>query len=163
MAEWRNPVTNRSMVDVNAVDPSVLEYQKGALNIDDLNRIEGNQFFIVELLKFDALMIPYKSRNYREVTTAADGSETVKVYTDWQEHHIPWYSEIMRIRENYNYMVRLFLVGLGLPIYDQNNYLMYSEVNDWEKAALLSRKMFEEMEKEYIPCGTMDSGGDRLL
>ena len=89
--------------------------------------------------------------------------ETTTTYTDWQEHNLPWLSEINRIRANYNALVRLFLVGLGLPVLVESNYLDYAEVNDWERIALVGKMMFENMEREYRYCGMEENGGDRLL
>lgn len=89
--------------------------------------------------------------------------ETQTTYTDWQENNLPWLSEINRIRANYNALVRLFLVGLGLPVLAESNYLDWQEVNDWEHIALVGKEMFENMEQEYRYCGMKESGGDRLL
>ena len=89
--------------------------------------------------------------------------ETKKTYTDWQEQNIPWLSEIDRIRQNFNNLIALFLRTLDLPTFSSNIYLMYSEVNDWERVSLVGKTMFDNMEKEYIYSGTIDCGGDRLL
>ncbi len=97
------------------------------------------------------------------VAPITEYAEVKRTYTDWQERNIPWLSEIDRIRANYNALVRLFLIGLGLPISGESNYLAYEEVNNWERIALTGKEMFENMAQEYIPCGTIDSGGDRLL
>jgi len=97
------------------------------------------------------------------VAPTTEYAEVKRTYTDWQERNIPWLSEIDRIRANYNALVRLFLIGLGLPLSSESNYLAYQEVNDWERIALTGKEMFENMAQEYIPCGTMDSGGDSLL
>lgn len=98
-----------------------------------------------------------------EPETSYELVETKTIYTDWQEHNLPWLSEINRIRANYNALVRLFLVGLGLPVSVESNYLDYVEVNEWERIALVGKKMFENMELEYRYCGMEDSGGGRLL
>lgn len=95
--------------------------------------------------------------------TKKETIEVKQIYTDWQEENIPWKSEIDRIRDNYNNLVELFLINLGLPVLTHSQYVMYTEVNDWERIAYIGKQMFENMEKEYIPCGTIDSGGDRLL
>lgn len=98
--------------------------------------------------------VPEAETGYEEVTT---------VYTDWQEHNVPWKSEIDRIRENFNNLTNLFLRTLNLPIFKSSDYLMYTEVNDWERVSLVGKTMFENMEKEYVYSGTIDCGGDRLL
>lgn len=98
-----------------------------------------------------------------EPETTYELVETKTTYTDWQERNLPWLSEINRIRANYNALVRLFLVGLGLPVLAESNYLDWQEVNDWERIAEVGKTMFENMEKEYRYCGMEESGGDRLL
>lgn len=100
---------------------------------------------------------------YGEITIHTETKEIKKIYTDWQEHNLPWLSEINRIRVNYNALVRLFLVGLGLPVLADSNYLAYQEVNNWERIATAGKTMFENMEQEYRYCGVEESGGDRLL
>lgn len=90
-------------------------------------------------------------------------AEVKTTYTDWQEHNLPWLSEINRIRANHNALARLFLVGLGFSEQAESNYLDYGDVNDWERIALVSKRMYENMEKEYRYCGMEESGGDRLL
>lgn len=89
--------------------------------------------------------------------------EVKTTYTDWQEQNLPWLSEISRIRANYNALVRLFLVGMGLPVLAESNFLDWQEVNDWERIAFVGKQMFENMEQEYRYCGMENSGGDRLL
>lgn len=89
--------------------------------------------------------------------------QTLVEYTDWHEQNIPWQSEIDRIRSNFNALNEVFLKGLGLPLFDSSNFLMYSEVNDWERLTLESKQLFENMEKEYLRCNTVNSGGDILL
>ncbi|MCI5679664.1 MAG: LamG domain-containing protein [Bacteroidales bacterium] len=100
---------------------------------------------------------------YGEITIHTETKPIKKTYTDWQEHNLPWLSEINRIRANYNALVRLFLVGLGLPVLAESNYLDWQEVNDWERIAMVGKQMFENMEQEYRYCGVEESGGDRLL
>lgn len=98
-----------------------------------------------------------------EPETTYELVETRTTYTDWQEQNIPWLSEIDRIRQNFNNLIALFLRTLDLPTFSSNIYLMYSEVNDWERVSLVGKTMFDNMEKEYVYSGTIDCGGDRLL
>ena len=163
MSDWREPITDRMATDVAGADAGSLAYQKGTLNADDLSRIEGNYRYLLEHLETDAIFIPHAYRNREETTVNPDGTVTKTIYTDWQEHNLPWLSEINRIRANYNALVRLFLVGLGLPILTESNYLDWQEVNEWERIADVGKTIFENMEKEYRYCGVEESGGDRLL
>ena len=66
MAEWRTPVFDRTMDDVKSVDRTSAAYQKGALNADDLNRIEDNYKYLMAKLKSDAIFIPHRLRNFTE-------------------------------------------------------------------------------------------------
>lgn len=160
---WKEPITDRTAADVTDADTSALAAQKGTLNAEDLNRIEGNYRYIMEQLEGAAVYIPHTYRRRQEKQIQADGTVTTTTYTDWQEQNLPWLSEINRIRANYTALVRLFLVGLDLPVFAESDYLDWQEVNDWERVADISKKMYEKMKAEYIFCGTTDSGGARLL
>lgn len=155
---WITPIFNRTVSDTVTARAAQAneENNKGALNYQDLNRIEGNHKELMQWLEKEGYYIPRTYRNYKE-------SFNGTTYTDWQEVNIPWLSEINRIRANYTALVRLFLVGLGLPVFDESDYLDWQEVNDWERVADMSKKMYEKMKAEYIFCGTTDSGGARLL
>ena len=155
---WITPVFDRIVEDtVSArINQGNAENNKGALNYQDLNRIEGNHKELMQWLEKEGYYIPRTYRNYKE-------SFNGTTYTDWQEVNIPWLSEINRIRANYTALVRLFLVGLGLPVFGESNYLDWQEVNDWERVAAVGKEMTENMKQEYIPCGTINSGGERLL
>jgi hypothetical protein len=157
MMAWITPIFDRIVEDtVSArINQGNAENNKGALNYQDLNRIEGNHKELMEWLMGSGYYLPRSYRDYKEFNG--------KTYTDWQEENIPWLSEINRIRANYTALVRLFLVGLGLPVFEESDYLDWQEVNDWERVADMSKKMYEKMKAEYIFCGTTDSGGARLL
>lgn len=154
---WITPVFDRIVEDTESarINQGNAENNKGALNYQDLNRIEGNHKELMEWLMGSGYYLPRSYRDYKEFNG--------KTYTDWQEENIPWLSEINRIRANYTALVRLFLVGLGLPVFEESDYLDWQEVNDWERVADMSKKMYEKMKAEYIFCGTTDSGGARLL
>lgn len=160
---WKEPITDRTAADVIDADTSALAAQKGTLNAEDLNRIEGNYRYIMEQLEGAAVYIPHTYRRRQEKQIQADGTVTTTTYTDWQEQNLPWLSEINRIRANYTALVRLFLVGFGLPVFPESLYLDWQEVNDWERVAAVGKEMTENMKQEYIPCGTINSGGERLL
>lgn len=155
---WITPIFNRTVSDTVTARAAQAneENNKGALNYQDLNRIEGNHKELMQWLEKEGYYIPRTYRNYKE-------SFNGKTYTDWQEENIPWLSEINRIRANYTALVRLFLVGLDLPVFAESDYLDWQEVNDWERVAAVGKEMTENMKQEYIYCGTMNSGGERLL
>lgn len=154
---WITPIFNRTVTDTVTARAAQAneENNKGALNYQDLNRIEGNHKELMKWLKSSGYYLPRSYRDYKEFNG--------KTYTDWQEENIPWLSEINRIRANYTALVRLFLVGLGLPVFAESDYLDWQEVNDWERVAAVGKEMTENMKQEYIPCGTINSGGERLL
>lgn len=155
---WITPIFDRTVADTVTARANQAneDNNKGALNYQDLNRIEGNHKELMQWLENEGYHIP---RNYRNYTESFNNT----TYTDWQEVNIPWLSEINRIRANYTALVRLFLVGLGLPVFPESLYLDWQEVNDWERVAAVGKEMTENMKQEYIPCGTINSGGERLL
>lgn len=155
---WITPIFNRTVSDTVTARAAQAneENNKGALNYQDLNRIEGNHKELMRWLENEGYYIPRTYRNYKESFNGI-------TYTDWQEVNIPWLSEINRIRANYTALVRLFLVGLGLPVFAESDYVDWQEVNDWERVAAVGKEMTENMKQEYIYCGTMNSGGERLL
>jgi hypothetical protein len=155
--DWITPIFNRTVTDTVTARAAQAneENNKGALNYQDLNRIEGNHKELMKWLKSSGYYLPRSYRDYKEFNG--------KTYTDWQEENIPWLSEINRIRANYTALVRLFLVGLDLPVFAESDYLDWQEVNDWERVAAVGKEMTENMKQEYIPCGTINSGGARLL
>ena len=162
---WQEPIFDRTNADTLTAraGQSNIDNHKGALNYQDLNRIEGNFQYVVDRLFGNAMPIPHQKRNYNEVTINGAGQQVSEVCTDWRENHIPWKSEMDRIRSNYNNLVSLFLHSLSLPVLTSSQFLMYDEVNDWERIASVGKQMFENMEKEYRYCGTINCGGDRLL
>ena len=162
---WQEPIFDRTNADTLTAraGQSNIDNHKGALNHQDLNRIEGNFQYVVDKLFENSIVIPHTRRNRAEVTYDAYGNAVAQIYTDWQEQNIPWQSEIDRIRSNFNILTTLFLVKLNLPLFTSSRSLMYDEVNDWERIAFIGRQMFENMEKEYTQCGTIHCGGDKLL
>ena len=154
---WITPIFDRIAEDTASarINQGNAENNKGALNYQDLNRIEGNHKELMKWLTGSGYYLPRSYRDYKEFNG--------KTYTDWQEVNIPWLSEINRIRANYTARERKILVGLGLPVFAESDYLDWQEVNDWERVAAVGKEMTENMKQEYIPCGTMNSGGERLL
>lgn len=82
-----------------------------------------------------------------------------RTYTNWQEQNIPWLSEINRIRNNFNSLVNLFLHDLNLPIFYSSPYLMYDEVNDWERVLPVGKEMYTNMQNEFRRCNAYVCGG----
>lgn len=103
---------------------------------------------------------PYSNTVVTETGTVV---EIKKTYTEWFEENTPYLSEINRIRNNYNNLVADYLYGLGFPYLEDSSKLTYEEINTWERIALKCKEMIENMEKSYIYCGTIQSGGGILL
>ena len=103
---------------------------------------------------------PYSNTVVTETGTVV---EIKKTYTEWFEENTPYLSEINRIRNNYNNLVTDYLYGLGFPYLEDSSKLTYEEINTWERIALKCKEMIENMEKSYIYCGTIQSGGGILL
>ena len=80
MSNWREPITDRVLQDTKNYDAGSLDYQKGTLNADDLNRIEGNFAYLEEKLRGNAIFIPHVFRNYEE---------TVLEYVEKKEGILP--------------------------------------------------------------------------
>lgn len=154
---WTTPIFNRTVSDTVTARAAQAneENNKGALNYQDLNRIEGNHKELMQWLEKEGYYIPRTYRNYKE-------SFNGTTYTDWQEVNIPWLSEINRIRENYTSLVQLFLVGLGLPVFPESLYLNCQEVNDWERVAAVGKTMTENMVGSYPICGIHTCGMDTI-
>jgi hypothetical protein len=154
---WITPIFNRTVSDTVTARAAQAneENNKGALNYQDLNRIESNHKELMQCLEKDGYYIPHAYRNYKE-------SFNGTTYTDWQEINIPWLSEINRIRENYTALVQLFLVGLGLPVFPESLYLNWQEVNDWERVAAVGKTMTENMVGSYPICGIHTCGMDTI-
>lgn len=92
MAEWRTPVFDRTMDDVKSVDRTSAAYQKGALNADDLNRIEDNYKYLMAKLRGDAIFIPHRLRNF---------TETVLEYVEKENSVLPdGYTQVEYIESN---------------------------------------------------------------
>ena len=73
---WKEPITYRTAADVTDADTSALAMQKGMLNAEDLNRIEGNYRYIIEQLEGAAVYIPHTYRRRQEKQIQADGTVT---------------------------------------------------------------------------------------
>ena len=88
MSNWREPITDRTISDVRNYDAGSLDYQKGALNADDLNRIEDNYKYLMAKLKSDAIFIPHRLRNFTETVL-----EYVQTGTEKPEYTVVEYLE----------------------------------------------------------------------
>ena len=65
---WQEPIFDRTNADTLTAraGQSNINNHKGALNADDLNRIEDNYKYLMAKLRCDAIFIPHRLRNYTE-------------------------------------------------------------------------------------------------
>lgn len=116
------------------------ELLKGALNYQDLNRIESNIQNITNLLD----SIGYESN--------------LNIKTNWTESDLLYVDEADRIRNNLKYLVIKF-VDLGfLPQIDGGDYLDYVEVNNWENTIYMLNEVFLQYGKQNLYCGAYFCG-----
>lgn len=167
MAEWVTPITDRTADDVsNAVNNQANETDnKGAINYNDLNRIENNFKYLLDRLNAEGYYIDHKFRNYAETEAVVDGNNNVsnvtQIYTEWFEQNIPWKSEIDRIRDNINNLLAKYLQGKNYTNILKTQYLDYKEANKLEDIELVTDETITEMKKQYRLCNTFKCGEGR--
>lgn len=154
---WVTPIIDRTTADTKTARANQAneDNNKGALNYQDLNRIEDNYRELIQWLEKVGYHFPHTYRKYRESFNGI-------TYTDWQEVNIPWQSEIKRIRENYNALVTLYLINLDLPILQNSSHFNWEEANNLEKIALVGKTSFESMKRVYPVCGVPFCGQDAV-
>lgn len=114
---------------------------KGILNAQDLNRIEGNCYFIKNKLETEGYFV------------------NITIKATWQETELPYLTEeINRIRNNVISLVEQYLASGQTPNILINNYLNYTQVNNLEVSLLLIKNTLEYMISQYNFCGTLVSG-----
>ena len=84
-------------------------------------------------------------------------------YTEWFEQNLPWKSEIDRIRDNFNNLIKEYLPKSNIKTINKNQYFKFSEANKIEDVSAYTKGMTENMEYNFIRCGEVNSGGERLL
>lgn len=74
MAEWKTPITDRTASDVTTAknNQANASDNKGALNFNDLNRIENNYKYLLDRLKSEGYYINHKYRSYTETEAVVE-------------------------------------------------------------------------------------------
>ena len=164
MAEWITPVTDRTESETSYArnNQSNVEYNKGALSYVDLNRIENNHKYIIDILKTEGYYIPHAYRNWLETYTDENGNQIKAVFTEWFEENVTWLEEINRIRLNHNNLAQIFLYGFFYDKIPYSNYLNYVEANTLEDILQKTKEAYDNMQKQRLICGTFNCGGDLL-
>lgn len=133
-------VFDRTLEDVTYAFNNQTSVSKGALNYEDLNRIEGN----IDILVLALSTIGYYLR--------------LDVKTNWEETDIPTYVEMNRIRNNIRKLIIKF-VEIGIfPQVEDLYYLDYTEVNNWERILCQLFMGYKNYLETIIYCGTRYCG-----
>ena len=134
-------ITDRTNVDVqNAIVNKASPIpQRGALNYQDLNRIENNMFIIINLLK------PLGEHFYLDLKY------------DWIESDILKFVDANRIRNNVYIMNNSFYNNSIQPISERNR-LDFPEVNLWETYVSECNQSIDKIENSYRYCGELICG-----
>lgn len=144
---WTTPITDRTQEDVTyaRTHQDSSKYLKGAFNYTDWNRVRNNYYYLVSLLASGGIYFPWSS-----ITGATERLLVTKQMIDV-------------IRDDIFSLANPYLRGLGFSEFPKSEFLGFEEVNEWERIEQTAYDTFEKIKKEYIFCGTIDSGGDRLL
>lgn len=113
--------------------------QRGALNYQDLNRIENNMFIIINLLK------PLGEHFYFDLKY------------NWVETDRLKFVDANRIRNNVYVMNNSFYNSSIQPI-SQRNRLNFQEVNLWETYISECNQSINKIENSYRYCGELICG-----
>lgn len=133
-------IFDRTLEDVIYAFDNQTLVSKGALNYEDLNRIEGN----IDIIVFALSTIGYYLR--------------LDIKTDWEETDIPTYVEMNRIRNNIRKLIIKF-VEIGIfPQVEDLYYLDYAEVNNWERILCQLFMGYKNYLETIIYCGTRYCG-----
>ena len=150
-------ITDRTQQDVSAAallrlkiqsgqtltDTEKTAFERGALTITTLNRIENKQKEIAELLKKYA---------YQHGITAK---------TDWAYSDIMLLDEYNRILNNLTYLKTAFFVNPDTPE-TPTDLTDYKKTNAAEKILVDLEKLIEILKTNFKKCGTFQCGGDYL-
>ena len=141
---WLKPIYDRTRADVDLIrlDPTN-ENNKGTYNYTDLNRIENNCQYVMNLLNTSGLFyIPVK----------------IEVKTNWTIKDIPNIKDINRIRQNIITLQNGMTLGKGYEEIEFSNTLNYIKANILEKDLYLIKRMLETCKKELRKCNTFYCG-----
>lgn len=154
MAIWQTPVTDRTQEDYDfakqkiaewIADPTLVRYDlKGCMNISDINRIEGNIKYLSDRLN---------ELYYRNSTST---------FSSWGRESIPTTTEVSRIIQNVNSLVRAYPLRGNAPTVP-TNLNSIDDVNNVEKILLIIRENIEMMVSSFKKCGTIHCSSTSVL
>lgn len=141
---WIKPIYDRIQADVDLIrlDPTN-ENNKGAYNYTDLNRVENNCEYVMNLLNNSGLFyIPV----------------TIEVKTDWNVRDIPHIKEINRIRQNIITLKNGMRLGKEYKEIEFSNTMDYIKANILEKDLEMIKDIIESCQRELRKCNTFYCG-----
>lgn len=141
---WINPVYDRTQADVDLIklDPTN-ENNKGAYNYTDLNRIENNCEYVMNLLNNSRLFyIPVK----------------INVKTDWNVEDKPNIGDMDRIRKNIITLKNNMNLGEEYKEIEFSSTMNYIKANILEKDLELIKEIINSCVRELRKCNTFFCG-----
>lgn len=148
MADWINPIFDRTQADVDFALSKITEWRnstadgeyelKGCLNVSDINRIETD--------------IQYLSDNLSELYYFPHADTKT-----WDNKGLPNVDDISRIIGNVRKIISAFCQFDTAPALPET-MLMYEQVNDLEENLYLIKNILDEMIGSFRECGTFDCG-----
>ncbi len=145
---WIQPIYDRTQADVDTIrlDPTNAN-TKGAYNYEDLNRIENNCEYVMNLLNNSGLFyIPVE----------------ISVKTDWNVKDIPHIKEINRIRNNIITLMNGMNLGEEYKEIEFSNTMDYVKANILEKDLDLIKYIIESCVRELRKCHTFYCGANGI-
>ena len=138
------PITDRTRADVSYADsrPDNVDPNKGALNYQDLNRIESNCFYLAGQI------------------SAYGYSIAIAVKTDWTTQDFPYRVQVDRIRGNVDSLLDALYRLPGSPEIRYWNSLDWTDVNSLEQNIKNIDTLLQRMAAVFLRCGDAH-GGDR--
>ena len=146
MAEWINPVFDRTQADVDFAISKIAEWRnstadgeyelKGCLNVSDINRIEKD--------------IQYLSDNLSELCYFPHADTRV-----WDNKGLPDTDDISRIIGNVRKIISAFCQYDTAPALPET-MLTYEQINDIEENLYLIKELLDDMIRRFRECGTFE-------
>lgn len=139
---WIEPIYDRTQADVDLIklDPTN-DNNKGAYNYNDLNRIENDCEYLMNLLNDSGLFL---------------NKISIEVKTDWNINDIPTITEINRIRNNI-----ITLNNMTLTDFEEiefANTMDYVKANILEKDLYVIKSIVNSSTRELRKCNTFYCG-----
>ena len=132
---WITPIIDRQISDIQNMT------QKGHLNAEDLNRIEGNTQYLSDVLD---------EYGY---------NQSFSHKTDWLMGDFPYSAEMERVRTNVLELLEVYHEQ-DTPLPETLEKLDWKKLNALENNLKLMYEMIGRMEESFRYCGTFNSGQD---